>query len=117
MTRGVADVFKIVVFSARAHAALRRGRPCVITFVLTEEHIFKLVHPGVSKQQRWIVIRYEGAAGYNLMSLAMKKVEKRLTDLSSALAHICPGITLTNVPTNRCDPIFLVPDQRNKKWE
>ncbi len=98
MTRGVADVFQVIVLTAGTHAALRRGGARIIALVLTKENVFKLHHAGVSKQQRRIVVWYEGAAGYNLMSLAMKKVEKRLTDLSSALAHKIPGITLTNVP-------------------
>lgn len=36
-----------------------------------------------------------GAAGNYLMSLTMEKVEKRLTDLSGALAHNYPEIKLT----------------------
>ncbi|MDU6435253.1 MAG: hypothetical protein E6556_21515, partial [Pantoea sp.] len=54
--------------------------------------------------------------GYNLMSLAMEKVEKRLTDLSSALAHIYPGITLTKVPfcqTSRIRAAFRSVEQKS----
>jgi hypothetical protein len=40
-------------------------RQAFLALVLAEENIFELVHSGVGKQQRRIVIRYEGAAGYN----------------------------------------------------
>ena len=39
-------------------------------------------------------MRHQGAAGNYLMSLTMEKVEKRLTDLSGALAHNYPEIKL-----------------------
>ena len=94
VTRGVTDVFQIVVFTTRTHATLRGGRARVITFVEAKEDILELVHPGVGKQQGWIVVRYQGAAGNYLMSLTMEKVEKRLTDLSGALAHNYPEIKL-----------------------
>lgn len=42
-----------------------------------------------------VVMGYRGAAGNYLMSLTMEKVEKRLTDLSGALAHNYPEIKLT----------------------
>jgi hypothetical protein len=82
------------VFTARTHATLRGGRARIITFVETKEDILELVHPGVGKQQGRIVVRHQGAAGNYLMSLAMEKVEKRLTDLSGALAHNYPEIKL-----------------------
>lgn len=54
-----------------------------------------MVHPCIGKQQGRIVVRHQGAAGNYLMSLTMEKVEKRLTDLSGALAHNYPEIKLT----------------------
>ncbi|GAA0481764.1 hypothetical protein GCM10009413_17280 [Tatumella punctata] len=86
--------------------------------ILTEKNVFKLVHSGVSKQQRRIIIWYEGAAGYNLVSLALKEIEKRLTDLSSTLAHKYPGITLTDVPFVRAaSTLRPAGDSGTKKWE
>ncbi|VTT26322.1 Uncharacterised protein [Klebsiella pneumoniae] len=49
VTRGVPDVFEVIVLTTGAHAALRRGRTGVITLVLPEENVFKLVHPGVGE--------------------------------------------------------------------
>ncbi|EJK90166.1 hypothetical protein UUU_32860 [Klebsiella pneumoniae subsp. pneumoniae DSM 30104 = JCM 1662 = NBRC 14940] len=94
VTRGVTDVFQIVVFTTRTHATLCGGRTRIITFVETKEDILELVHPCIGKQQGRIVVRHQGAAGNYLMSLAMEKVEKRLTDLSGALAHNYPEIKL-----------------------
>jgi hypothetical protein len=82
------------MFTTRTNATLRSSCARIITFVETKENILELVHPGVGKQQGRVVIRHQGAAGNYLMSLAMEKVEKRLTDLSGALAHNYPEIKL-----------------------
>ncbi|AMO47505.1 hypothetical protein AKI40_1084 [Enterobacter sp. FY-07] len=95
MPRGVTDVFQIIVFTACTNAALCSGSAGIITFVEPKEYVLELVHPGVGKQQSRVVIRHQGAAGNYLMSLAMEKIEKRLTDLSGALAHNYPEIKLT----------------------
>ena len=56
---GVADVFQVVVLAACAYAFLRGGGAVVGTLVKAEEHVFKLVHTGVGKQQRRVVVRHE----------------------------------------------------------
>ena len=56
---GVADVFQVVVFAAGADAFLRGGGAVVWAFVEAEEYVFKLVHTGVGKQQRRVVVRHE----------------------------------------------------------
>ena len=47
VTRGVTDVFQVVVFTTRTHAALGSGSAGIITLVEPKEHILELVHPGV----------------------------------------------------------------------
>lgn len=94
VTRSVTDVFQVIVLTARAHAALGSGRAGIITLVEAKENILELIHPGVGKQQSGVIVWYQGAAGNYLMSLTMEKVEKRLTDLSGALAHNYPEIKL-----------------------
>lgn len=96
VTSGVTDVFQIVVFTTRTHTALRGRCAGIITLIETKENILELVHPGVGKQQCGIVIRDQRAAGNYLMSFTVEKIEKRLTDLSGALAHNYPEIKLTN---------------------
>jgi hypothetical protein len=44
---------------------------------------------------------HQGAAIDNLMAFTMEKVEKRLTDLSGALAHNYPEIKLRDVRRRR----------------
>ncbi|STP44059.1 Uncharacterised protein [Escherichia coli] len=56
VTRGVTDVFQVVVFTTRTHAALGSGSAGIITLVEPKEHILELVHPGVGKQQSWVVM-------------------------------------------------------------
>ena len=56
---GVADVFQVVVFAACAYAFLRGGSAIVGAFIEAEEHVFKLVHTGVGKQQRRVVVWHE----------------------------------------------------------
>ena len=103
VTGGVADVLQIVVLTPGAHAALGGSGAGIITLIKAKEHILELVHPGVGKQQSRIVVRHQGAAGNNLMSFTVEKVEKRLTDLSGALAHNYPEIKLTN---GRRQPLY-----------
>jgi hypothetical protein len=90
VTCSVADVFQIIVFTARTYATLRSGCAGIITLVETKENILELVHPGVGKQQSRVIVWNQGAAGNYLMSFTVEKIEKRLTDLSSALAHNYP---------------------------
>jgi hypothetical protein len=95
VTCSVTYVFQIVVLTARTHAALGRSGAGIITLVEPKENVLELVHPGVGKQQSGVIVRNQGAAGNYLMSFTMEKVEKRLTDLSGALAHNYPEILLT----------------------
>jgi hypothetical protein len=95
VTCSVTNVFQIVVLTTRPHAALRCGCAGIITLVEPKENVLELVHPGVGKQQSGVIVWNQGAAGNYLMSLTMEKVEKRLTDLSGALAHNYPEILLT----------------------
>ena len=44
VTRGVADVFQVVVFAAGTQASLHRRSTHIGTFVSTKEHVFELHH-------------------------------------------------------------------------
>ncbi len=94
VTCSVSDVFQIVVFTSRAYATLGSGCTGIITFIEPKENILELVHPGIGKQQSGVIVRHRGTAGNYLMPFTMEKVEKRLTDLSGALAHNYPEIKL-----------------------
>ena len=58
---GVADIFKIVVLAAGAHAALRARGAHVRAFLLPQEHVLELHHAGVGEQKRRVVHRHERA--------------------------------------------------------
>ena len=49
MTRGVAYVFKVIMFTAGTYTFLASGRARIRALVKTEEYVFKLIHPGVGK--------------------------------------------------------------------
>ena len=90
VTCSVTDVFQVIVLTTRTYTTLRGGCAGIITLVEAKENILELVHPGVGKQQSRVIVRYQGAAGNYLVSFTMEKIEKRLTDLSGALAHNYP---------------------------
>ncbi len=76
MTRGITDVFQIVVLAAGAHAALRTRRAYVRPFFRAEKHIFELHHAGIGEQQGGIIGRYQAAARHHFMAVIAKKLEK-----------------------------------------
>ncbi len=76
VTRGVADVFQVVVLAAGAHAALHRGRARVRARIEAEEHILELHHSAVGQQHGRIVARHEGAGPYDRMALGLKELEE-----------------------------------------
>ena len=70
---GVAHVFQIVVLAAGAHAFLRGGGAVVGAFVEAEKHVFKLVHTGVGKQKRGVVVRHQRGRSHNLVAFGFKE--------------------------------------------
>ena len=84
MTRGIADVFQIIMFAASTHAFLAAGGARVGAFIKAEKHVFKLIHARVGKQQGWVAVRHQWARSHDLMAFARKKIEKRLADLVAA---------------------------------
>ena len=68
MPRGITDVLQVVVLAAGTYALLRRGGAHIGTLVETEENVLELVHPGVGKQQRRVVVWHQRARGDDLMA-------------------------------------------------
>ena len=79
MTRGIAHIFKIVVFAAGANTTLGRSRARVPRIGLAKKRILELIHSCVRKQQRRIVIRHQGTRGYDAMAFGLVKVEESIT--------------------------------------
>jgi hypothetical protein len=84
VTRGVADIFEIVVLAAGANALLRRCRPLVRTLVETEKNVLELVHAGVGEQQRWIGMRHQRTRFDDLVAFRLKEPEELLADFGAA---------------------------------
>jgi len=105
VTRGVADVFQIVVFAAGAHAFLRSGRTGIGALVETEEHILELVHPGVGKQQRWIFMRHQRTGGDNGVAFGGKVIEEFLTDFTAF--HVFTTISIRAKNMHKCKDVII----------
>mgnify|MGYP007135545662 CR=1 FL=1 len=81
MACGASYLFKVIVLAARADALLRGGGPDVITLLMTEEHVFELVHAGVGEQQRRVAGRNERRRGQRAVAPGGEEGEKRLANL------------------------------------
>jgi hypothetical protein len=49
MSRGVPDIFQVIMFAASTYAFLRRRGTVVGAFVEAEKDILELVHPGIGE--------------------------------------------------------------------
>jgi hypothetical protein len=94
MPRGFSDLVEVVVFTAGAHAFLRRRGAHVVTFLDAEKSVFKLVHAGVGKQQRRIVGRQQRRRTHRRVPVFFKILEKSFANfvtrhhIDSSLASI-----------------------------
>ena len=59
VTRGIADIFQVVVLAPGAYTALTAHRSSVGALVLTEKDILELHHTRIGKQQSGIVTRHQ----------------------------------------------------------
>ena len=83
MARGVANVFQVVMFAARSHAALRRSRAVIGALVLAEKYVFELHHARVGEEQGGVVTGHQRAGGDNLVAVTSKIIEKALADFGA----------------------------------
>jgi len=82
VTRGIADVFQIVVLAAGTNALLAGGGAGVSALVKTEEHILELVHARIGEQNRRVVSRDQRGRGHDLVTFLSKEVEEFLANFS-----------------------------------
>src|SRR3954462_1383237 len=78
MAASEADIFKVVVFAARAYALLRGRRTPVLALLHSEEDVLELVHPGVCEQQCRIIGRHQRRRVHTAMSFALEKAKEGL---------------------------------------
>ena len=69
---GEADVLKVVMLAAGAHALLRRGGARVVALFDAQEDVLELVHAGVGEQQRRVVGRNQRGGVDDLVSMRSK---------------------------------------------
>ena len=86
---GITDVIQIVMLAARPHTPLGGDCPVVGSFFLPEEHILKLHHARVGKQQRRIVMGYQRTAWDDFVPICSKIFQKLLSDVPGF--HIFPA--------------------------
>jgi hypothetical protein len=83
LTAGIADVFEVIVFAARAHALLGRRGADVVAHFKTLENFLELVHAGVGEEQRRIVGRTSEPLRTNAVAASVEEIEEALTDIVS----------------------------------
>ena len=73
MARRPAHVFKVVVLAPGPYALLRTAGPGVVPLFQPEEAILELVHAGIGKHERGIILGDDARAGHHRMSPVSKK--------------------------------------------
>ena len=81
MARGVTNVIEIIVLATGPNTTLRGYRPLIGALVLAQEYILELDHTGIGEEQRGIVMRYQRAAGNDLVTVIRKVIEEFLPDI------------------------------------
>jgi len=71
---GAADLFQIVVLSARADAFLAGSGARARGLFVAEENVLELVHAGVGEEKRGVVRGDERRRGHDAMSAGLKKL-------------------------------------------
>lgn len=80
VTRGVTDVFQVVVLATGTHALLAADSTRVGALLRTEEAVLELVHACVGEQQGRVVVRDQRTGGDSGMSLLFEEAKEGFTD-------------------------------------
>src|SRR5260370_35606130 len=81
MPSGEADGVQVIVFSPRPDAFRRAGGTPVVPLLATGEDVLELDHPGVGKEQGWVVLRDQRRRGNPTMHALLKAGQEFFTDL------------------------------------
>jgi hypothetical protein len=73
---GTSDLFQIVVLPPRPNTLLGAASPCIISLFQAEKDILELIHPGIGKKERRVIVRYKAGTGDDGVSPLMKKIYK-----------------------------------------
>jgi hypothetical protein len=109
MTRGIADIFEIIVLAPGPDTPLTGHGTTVIPAFVTKEGILELDHAGVGKQQGGVVPGNQRARGYTLVAALAEELEKGSADLRTG--HFFHQIRfLNNIYKIRLQPCHLPKD-------
>jgi hypothetical protein len=81
---GTADLLQIVVLSSRPNTLLGAACPCIISLFQAEEDIFELIHPGIGKKERRVIVGNKAGTGDDCVPPVLKKIEKFCPDFFSS---------------------------------
>ena len=73
VVRIVSYFFQVIMLSANAQAFLRVRDSFIFCRVVTQNNIFELVHPRVSKHQCRVIFNYHWSRGHYLMAFALEE--------------------------------------------
>ena len=83
VTSGIANIIQVVVFTACADTLLSGRCTGVRTLVKAQEHVLKLIHTCIGKQQCRVIARHHRAGMHNRMTFAFVELQKGLANLRS----------------------------------
>ena len=69
----------------------------MLRFFFIQEYVLELVHPGVYKQERGIILRYQGCTPNISVPLIRKKVEELISDFRCLHDRLWCAIELVNL--------------------
>ena len=100
---GIAYVVQVIVFSTCTDTFLGSCGAVVRTLVKAQKYVLELIHPGISKQQGWIITRHDWAGRDNLVALLGEEIQVRLANLGDFHGNnyrigTCLGQTLDKIP-------------------
>jgi hypothetical protein len=72
------------VLAAYPHALLAGCGSPIGPSLISQENILKLVHSRIGKQERRIIERNQGRAGYDFVAVLLEILQKSFTDLIAA---------------------------------
>ena len=76
--RIVADLLKVIMLAAHAQTLLRVSHTTVFCRLIAKDDILKLVHAGVGKHQRRVILDYHRGRRHDMVAFALEKVLERL---------------------------------------
>ena len=104
VTRGVADILKVVVLAAGADTFLRGHRAVVVAGLEAGEQVLELHHAGVGEHQCGIVLRNQRAGGHDFVAVGTEIFKKSGSDVVYAAHHSFLRSSMIRTCAQACCP-------------